>query len=294
MHEKRTSATHVVCVTLIKAIRHHLFYYDLHYAHKETNVLRYSILTFLDTINEIEDKLKTPSKSVNITYWQQQYEALCRALENFVIELKHSEQHFYRYFSKLLINYHIELPDIIFLEPLSLTPEELNMLQKIETKNYYEAMYTLQAQLDALPHTMIEIKQSGHELIKHIRDSRKYCEKTACCFLRKPFDYKRQTINLIQTSELLANPQDITTQNNYTLLIHINKKSAGSCIHQAMTTFCKFIVNAFMMLTSIIPSCCLSNIARSAHTSTTSTYLDYRYHPEKQMTVVRDHILTKK
>ena len=205
------SQPHILCARLIRDTRQLLAQYDLMHPANQSDFLRYTMQEIRNTMNKIESSTQyLLDIEKNIATFQKHHETLCAQLAMKASELRHNEIQFFEKFRILLTKYTIDVPRIHFVDEKThgLSDEESASLQRAEKIAYTEAVKKLRAELDKQPHEKSAVKDSCLELMTRSELTRAECEKKTCSFNKKPFDYKRHTINLTKTYQLLKSPRN--------------------------------------------------------------------------------------
>lgn len=178
------------------------------------------ISTLMHKIKQVTHRVK--DRQLLETKCRQYYEQLFEMLEKHLVELKLHDKTLYEQFIIVFNKHDRTLPTVTLLTNVTLDRKDLDILHRAEKAAYQEALKNLRETLAQLPKTTEDIKKSGNDLINYIEAKRTASQKPSCFFKKTPFDYKRYTINLNSTTELLKSPFDRHKQNNYENLINSN------------------------------------------------------------------------
>ena len=94
---------------------------------------------------------------------------------------------------------------------------------------------------------MKPVQDEGNMLIRKIESRRVTSEEPSVVFKKTPFDYKRQTLNLKKTNELIKNPTDVKVQEEYQALINSNEHS-----NSIKTAMMVILLGALMLAIGIV------------------------------------------
>lgn len=240
-HYEFFHSPHLLLAKLIHDVSQLLDAYDLLHPAKQSDVLRY----FMLTIRRLMEKMTLATQFMvdneeNCQEFQDRYEELCAELSKSASELHHHEPDFLHCLLPILKKYDIPSPHIHPLHDFSLLPIEAEKLHKEEKKAYHAAVQKLSDALKITTKAMEPIKKSGEALIKAIEANRTATEADSC-MPKKHFDYKRHTLNLTKTHELLKSPRSKTVHEEYTRLIKANPNPPHVVsrirVGEAMATF---------------------------------------------------------
>lgn len=134
--------------------------------------------------------------------------------------IREHDSEFYKRLTSFFNNYAIHSSK--YTPVITLTDSNLNWLAQHETKAYQEALTQLRTTTAALSPVFHAVQNESNKLINKLEANRLASEKPSCFFKEKPFDYKRQTLNLKKTNELLQDPTNKTKQDEYQQLINSN------------------------------------------------------------------------
>lgn len=197
--------------SLVDDTRKFLTSYDCEFLREQGDLVRLYMRQVTLLLDEIDREISNDNESLRA-----HYDKLCKKLSKYATQLQ-EEKEFYSKLSEIYDRYgiHIQKPTKV---P---TPENVEWLREVEIREYQEALQILNKTISRVSNSVV--KQDCIDLVKKIESNRELSEKKSLLFPNKPFDYKRQTINLKKTNDFIHNPYDISSQNEYAANINSNR-----------------------------------------------------------------------
>jgi len=238
-HYEYVNCPDVLLASFIRDVQHECDSYDHEHLFTQSDVTRLVMLRIHTTINCIQDETQqlldtAAAKKIH----QDRYDQLCKELASYTSELLfHKKMTIADELMKVLNQYHIAIPMITHS---ALTKDDFDHLHETESTAYRNAIQQLRTTLTALPHTMHAVKDDGNALINKIEADRLASDNS------NSFNYKRHTINLTKTNELIKNPTHVPLQNEYIELIQRNNDNTA--VRRAMMAMVIGVVVAVVSL----------------------------------------------
>lgn len=216
--------------------------FDILYPRKQSVRLRY----FFYSMNELIDEFEREEMENNDKRYEQfVYDGFITEMIKRINGYLEENSPFLTFSQQFLNKYHIKIPKIHFISPFKLEKKELEALHQYEKKNYHQAVQNFNQTINS-PKTFGDVKEKSINLVNKIESKRNTYETNN--FWKSSFDYKRHTINLNKTRELLQSPLDLSIHNQYLTLIEKNYDDKS--ISLGMTT----LIGSVLVLLALLIS----------------------------------------